>query len=128
MQQFVGLRKQKNSLEWHSSFWLSCNTLRIYIEWWKFYPATVQWYVRCTSCTHDSALQWESTRKEEKGTRKNTFNKSPKIKYNLWKIPNLSETFRFVCGKWWLSAKCSEQHVFADRKQNNCMRQQNACK
>lgn len=30
-------------------------------------------------------------------------------------------------GKWWLGAKIWKA-IFADRKQNNCMRQQNACK
>lgn len=55
-----------------------------------------------------------------------------KCQMNLMKIPYLylNRTKQMdgrMDGKWWLSAKIWKT-VFADRKQNNCIRRQNACK
>lgn len=55
------------------------------------------------SCYNHSVGSKQKNRINEgkKEREKSLFNKSPKIKYNLWKISNLSETFRIYRCYWW---------------------------
>lgn len=115
MQQFVGLRKHKT----HSRMTFLLLIILRYvfvIEWWKFYPVTVQSMFMYS--TFNSMSQFnEQTRKEENGTRnKKTHFTSPQksnIIYEKYRICLKRFVVLLIDGKWWLSAKCSLHSMFS---------------